>query len=59
MTSGWLISFSVVLGSFGLLTAALALVELITFVRNDGGLVGSVQIVSLVSIIFGSLCKSL
>jgi hypothetical protein len=54
-----LISFSVVLGSFGLLTAALALVELITFVRNDGGLVGSVQIVSLVSIIFGSLCKSI
>jgi hypothetical protein len=59
MTSGWLISFSVVLGSFGLLTAALALVELITFVRNDGGLVGSVQIVSLLSIIFGSLWRGI
>ncbi len=57
MHSGWMISFSVVLGAFGVLTAVLAIIEMITFIRADGGMVASVQIVSLVSIIFGSLCK--
>ena len=59
MTSGWLISFSVVLASFGVVAATLGIVELVNFIRTEGGLLGSVQVVSLASIIFGSLCKLL